>query len=113
MLCIRVMIVLVLGLPAIADAQEILQVPLTSARLSWDIPAPTPERSPARQHVVYCTDGNRVIVPMPASSVPMRDLVPGPGSYQCFVYAENTFGRQTEPDVAAPFVEVGYPAMGV
>ena len=96
-----------------AEAQETLKFPLGSARLMWDSPAPTPERSAPTHHVVYCEGGTRVTVPMPANSVPMRDLVPGPGAYQCYVFAENTFGRQTEPDVPAPFAEVGYPAVGV
>jgi len=85
---------------------QTLAVSHLGAEFAWTIPAHTAENAPT-SHVVTC--GAAVVtVPMPANSVPVRNVVAGPGSYTCTLYAQNAAGRQTAPDVPFPVFQSGY-----
>lgn len=88
------------------SAQTPLPVSHLDAQFQWDLQPYTEENAP-ESHVLTC-DGSSVTVTMPATSIPIRDVVPGPGSYTCTIYAQNAGGRQVEPDVPFPLFESGY-----
>lgn len=94
--------------PAVAQAQSVLKVPLGTAKFAWDAGVPDATHSAATKHVVSCGSVT-VDVPMPANSVAVKDLVPGPGTYDCTIYAVNDFDRQVEPDGAFPSFQAGNP----
>jgi hypothetical protein len=83
------------------QAQTELRVSLASGRFVWDLPPASPGISPATKHVIEC-GAVRVEVPMPETTLAISQAVPGPGVYECSIYAENDFARQVEPNV--PFV---------
>lgn len=89
-----------------APAQTQLLVSHLDAQFQWDLQPYTEENAP-ESHVLTC-GGVSVIAPMPATSIPVKDVVPGPGQYTCTLYAQNGGGRQVEPDVPFPIFESGY-----
>lgn len=89
-----------------ASAQTPLLVSHLGAEFHWDLQPFTEENAPD-SHVLTC-DGSSVTVQMPATSIPIRDVVPGPGSYTCTLYAQNAAGRQVEPDALFPLFQSGY-----
>ena len=91
---------------ATASAQAPLLVSHLGAEFQWDLQPFTAENAP-ESHVLTCGSSS-VTVPMPATSIPIRDVVPGPGSYTCVIYAQNTGGRQADPDVPFPLFQSGY-----
>lgn len=103
-MCLFVLCVLgaVVGLALPAEAQTILKAPLASARLAWDAGAG------ADKHVVTCGEVTRDVL-MPETSIAVSEMVPGPGTYDCSIYAENAFARQTAPNVPFPRFEAGNP----
>lgn len=86
----------------VAHAQTLIKAPLASARLAWD------PGTGATKHVVICGDVTREVL-MPDTSIAVREMVPGPGTYDCSIYAENTFARQTTPNVPFPQFQAGDP----
>ena len=93
-------------LPSVAMAQTIIKVPSSSAAFYWDVPAPGPNQSPADKHTIVCGSIS-VDVPMPATSIPVKDVVSAVGVYSCSLFASNSFGRQAEPNVPFPQFEAG------
>lgn len=92
--------------PGHVHAQTVLKVPFGSAQFAWDVPPSTAEQGVAVQHVLTC--GVIVVkIPMPTTSIPVSSVVPGPGTYDCTLYAENEFGRQAEPNVPFPQFQAG------
>lgn len=96
----------VLSLASLAEAQTILKVPYNSARFAWDPGVVDATHSPADQHTVVC-GAVSVDVPMPATSILVRDVVSAVGVYSCELYASNAFGRQAGPNVPFPQFEAG------
>lgn len=89
-----------------AFAQTVLTVPFDQASFAWTAPAPGPTNSPATKHTIVC-GALSVDVPMPATSIPVRNVVPGVGTYTCSLFSSNAFGRQVEPNVPFPAFEAG------
>lgn len=89
-----------------AQAQTVISVPFNSAVFAWDATPADATHSAATKHTVVC-GAVQVDVPMPATSIPIRNVIPGPGVYSCSLFASNTFGRQTEPNVPFPQFEAG------
>lgn len=89
-----------------ASAQTVLTVPFDKASFTWTAPLPGPTNSPATKHTIVC-GALSVEVPMPATSIPVRNVVPGVGAYTCSLFASNAFGRQVEADVPFPPFEAG------
>lgn len=58
-------------------------------------------------HVLTCGSIAQTVA-MPNVSIPVRDVVPGPGTYMCTLYAQNSAGRQADPDVPFPQFQSGY-----
>lgn len=102
----RWVLFVVLLTPMLAQAQTTLKVPLNQASFAWNAPTPGPTNSPADKHTIVCGTIS-VDVPMPATSKPVREVVPGVGTYTCSLYASNAFGRQVEPNVPFPTFEAG------
>lgn len=97
---------LVLFCPVSGYTQTSIKVPLDQASFAWTVPPSGTSNSPADKHTIVC--GNvSVDVPMPATSKPVRDVIPGVGTYSCSLYASNSFGRQVEPNVPFPTFEAG------
>lgn len=92
--------------PFQAHAQDILKVPYNQAVFAWDAGAPAPDKSPADKHTIVCGSIS-VDVPMPATSIPVKDVVSATGVYSCSLFASNSFGRQLEPNVPFPQFEAG------
>lgn len=88
------------------QAQTVIQVPLNSGYFVWDIPAPDVNHGAALKHTIVCGSIS-IDVPMPANSFKVKDVVPGPGTYSCTLYASNAMGRQVEPDVPFPTFDTG------
>lgn len=89
-----------------ALAQTVLKVPYNSAVFSWTVPPASPTKSPADKHTIVCGAISKD-VPMPATSIPVKDVVSAVGIYTCSLYASNAFGRQVEPNVPFPQFEAG------
>lgn len=89
-----------------ASAQSPLLVSHLDAQFQWDLQPFTTENAP-ESHVLTC-GGSSITIPMPATSIPIRDVVTGPGTYTCTLYAQNTVDRQVEPDVPFPVFQSGY-----
>lgn len=106
-LVIRLCVLVSLMAASVVWAQATdLKVPFGSASFAWDVPAPDATHSPATKHVLTC--GTVVVeVPMPTTSIPLKNVVPGPGHYVCTLYAENDYGRQTDPNVPFPVFDAG------
>ncbi|MDH4235602.1 MAG: hypothetical protein OEV17_00010 [Nitrospira sp.] len=100
------LLLLVLMLPSVAQAQTTLKVPFDQAVFSWTSPTPGPANSPADKHTIVC-GAITVDVPMPTTSKPVSEVVPGVGLYTCSLYASNSFGRQSAPNVPFPTFEAG------
>lgn len=100
-------LMLMMGMVAPAQAQTILKLPLGSASFAWDAGVADESHSPATKHVLTC-NGVTVEVPMPTTQIPVKSVVPGPGTYECTIYAENDFSRQLEPDSAFPQFQAGH-----
>lgn len=92
-----------LFLPTIVFAQTVLRVPLETGQFAWDNPAGTT----ATEHVVVCGTTS-VVVPMPADTIAVSAVVPGPGSYACTLYAQNSFDKSPGSDPAFPVFTAGY-----
>lgn len=102
-------ILVILCLPAFPGyAQTILKVPLSSAKLAWDAGVPGPGESVATKHVVTCGTVSKDVL-MPTTSLAVKDIVPGPGTYNCTIYAVNDFDRQLDPDGSFPSFQAGNP----
>ena len=98
-----------LATPFQAQAQSTLKVPFGSARLVWDVGVPSADQSLPSHHIVYCNGESPVAVPMPATSIAIKNVVPGPGVYTCFIFSENDFSRQVETDIPFPQFQAGNP----
>lgn len=88
-------------------AQTVLTVPLGSSSFAWTAGAPTATTSLAREHVITC-GSSVVVVPAPQSTIRISDVVPGPGTYDCSIFARNGFGRSATPDPSFPRFDAGY-----
>lgn len=92
----------------IAQAQTVLSVPFSSGSFAWDAPVVNSTYSAPTQYVITC--GAIVAnIPAPATSVSIRSVVPGPGTYDCTIYAQNSYGRSAGPDPAFPRFDAGNP----
>lgn len=88
-------------------AQTILNVPYGAAHFAWDIGGVDASHSAATKHTIVC-GAVAVDVPMPATSIAVSSVIPGPGIYACELYASNAFGRQKDPNLPFPQFEAGY-----
>lgn len=95
------------GSVAMASAQAPLLVSHLDADFFWDAGVVDATHSAATEHVLTC-GVSVVTVPMPNTSIPVRNVVPGPGIYSCTLYAQNSAGRQADPDVPFPQFQSGY-----
>lgn len=100
------LLAIMLAFPTLVSAQTTLKVPFDQASFAWTVPPSGPTNSPADKHTIVCGTIS-VDVPMPATSKPVRDVVPVVGTYSCSLYASNSFGRQVEPNVPFPTFEAG------
>ncbi|MDH5738735.1 MAG: hypothetical protein OEY77_00250 [Nitrospira sp.] len=104
--------VIIAGLcTASGHAQTVIAIPLTTATLTWTIPAADATHGAADSHIVTC-GANSVTVPIgmvPNNSVLVSSIVPAPGVYNCTVHAQNVFGSSTTE--AFPGFEAGYPPL--
>lgn len=91
---------------ASSHAQDILKVSYSQAAFHWDVPAPGPNQSPADKHTIVCGSVTKDVL-MPATSIPVKEVVSATGVYSCSIFASNTFGRQVEPNVPFPQFEAG------
>lgn len=89
------------------SAQAQLMVSHLDANFSWSPGVVDATHDPATEHVLTCGAISQTVA-MPNVSIPVRNVVPGPGSYTCTLYAQNSAGRQAEPDVPFPQFESGY-----
>lgn len=89
------------------SAQAQLMVSHLDANFSWSPGVVDATHDPATEHVLTC-GVSVVTVPMPNTSIPVRNVVPGPGIYSCTLYAQNSAGRQADPDVPFPQFQSGY-----
>lgn len=94
------------GMEYETHAQTVIQVPFDTAVFAWDLPAASPTASVATKHTIVC-GAVTVDVPMPATSIPVRTVVPGIGTYSCSIYASNAFGRQAAANVPFAQFEAG------
>lgn len=100
-------VMLSIGLAATGYAQEpVLSVPFDSARFMWDVAAGYAERFGPTAHVITCGEYTKR-VEMPATSVPVQEVVPSTGSYQCSIYGVNSWGKSAEPDPQFPLFDAG------
>lgn len=90
-----------------ASAQSPLLVSHLDAQFQWDVGTVDATHDAPTEHVLTCGAITN-IVPMPNTSIAVKDVVPGPGTYTCTLYAQNSAGRQAEPDVPFPQFESGY-----
>ena len=96
-----------------AWAQTILNVDITRARLSWNWTQGT--GGAAAEFRIKCgpTAGTytstTVLADPAARSVPVQQVVSGPGTYFCIVTAANQFG-ESGPSNEVPFVAGNAPA---
>ena len=87
----------VLLLPAVASAQTVISVDITKARLSWTWTQGT--GGAVAEFRVKCgpsagTYTSTTVLTDPAArSVPVQQVVSGPGNYFCVVVAANQFGE--------------------
>lgn len=102
---ITVVLWVLLALPSTLFAQTVLSVPLQTGVLAWDAPVASPTNSLPTHYRVTC--GAAVTTfPAPATSIPIRDFIAGPGAYTCTLRAENSFG--CSPDATVPAFTTGY-----
>lgn len=100
--------VLMLMISTVTFAQEVLKVPLGTAQFGWDVQMGDPGTGDdPTQHVITCGT-HTLVVPMPANTAPVKDVVPGPGTYECTLYAENDFDRSPGPDPSFPSFTTGF-----
>jgi hypothetical protein len=88
---------------SLAFAQTTLKVAISTGQFAWDNPVNTT----ATQNVVTCGSVS-VVVPMPAATIAVSAVVPGPGTYTCTLYAENAFDKSAGPDPAFPVFQAGH-----
>lgn len=95
------------GLVSPSIAQLTLQVPYDKANFHWDAPQDPPPASTGvtRWYVINC-GGTGIRVDVPATSYPVKDAVPGPGTYTCTIVAVNNFGASAP--VNFPTFEAGF-----
>mgnify|MGYP001610628326 CR=1 FL=1 len=84
-------------------AQTVLRVSLATGQFAWDNPPGTT----ATQNVITC-GAVSVAVPMPANTIAVNAVVPGPGDYTCVLYAQNSFDKSPGPDPQFPPFTAGY-----
>lgn len=89
------------GGSAEAQAPQTIIVPLSRAVLTWDNPTPTDGVSYAERYVLTCTSSGLVqpvegSVSHPINTMPLVDVLPGTGIYDCTVRAENSAGVSPE-----------------
>jgi hypothetical protein len=87
------------------SAQTVLSVPLQTGQLVWDAPVATPTSSLPTGYIISC-GASITRLAAPATSIPVRDFIQGPGSYTCTIAAENGFG--SSPTVPVPAFVTGY-----
>lgn len=109
------LLVLACLLPLGVAAQEggqiaTIAVPFESARFMWDVAPGDADRVGPSAHVITCGTYSKV-VEMPATSVFVKDVVPGVGTYACTIYAVNRFGKSAAPDPQFPTFEAGTAAL--
>ena len=84
-----------------AIAQTVIQVPFDKAILIWE--APATGTAPTTYHVNCKLIGGGTLpvvdVVAPAVKIPVRDVVSGPGKYECFITASNAFGEGAASNV--------------
>ena len=96
-----------------ADAQAVISVDITKARLSWTWTQGT--GGAVTEFRVKCgpsagTYTSTIVLADPAArSVPVQQVVSGPGNYFCVVIAANQFG-ESGPSNEVPFAAGNAPA---
>lgn len=89
-------------------AQTELTVPFATSSFAWDPPVVDVTHSAPTRYVITC--GTIISnVPAPATSILIRSVVPGPGTYDCTIYAQNAFGNSPEPNPSFPHFTAGNP----
>lgn len=92
-------------LNSVAVAQTVISVPLQTGTLAWDAPVASSTSSLPTHYLITC--GLTVTrVNAPATSIPVRDFIAGPGSYTCTIQAANGFGSSAA--AAIPAFAAGY-----
>lgn len=92
--------------PSVYAADPAMPVPLHGTSFAWvTIPANAQHSAPTK-HTIVCADIT-VEIEMPRLSYPIDQVIPGPGTYQCSVFASNEFSRQAEPNVPFPKFQAG------
>ncbi len=92
-----------------AQAQTLLSVPFGSAQFAWDAPVVDATHSAPTSYQITCGTTS-VTITAPATSARIRDVVPGPGTYDCSISARNSFGSSPAPDPAFPSFVAGNPS---
>lgn len=102
---------------ASALAQTTITVSHLDGHFQWNVPpyTVTEELNDAPESFVITCGALTATVPMPTDQnpvtvvrYPIADLLPTPGQYQCDLYAQNSAGRQADPNVPFPLFESGY-----
>lgn len=92
-------------LSSVAVAQTVISVSLQTGTLAWDAPVASPTSSLPTHYLITC--GPTVTrVNAPATAIPVRDFIAGPGSYTCTLQAVNGFGSSAS--TAIPVFAAGY-----
>ena len=85
----------------VASAQTVIQVPFDMAILVWEVPATG--TVPATYHVNCKLIGGGTLpvvdVAAPTVKIPVRNVLSGPGKYECFITASNAFGEGVASNV--------------
>jgi hypothetical protein len=105
---IRLALVLFLTLLSLpAYAQTVLQVPYDAAQIVWAAPVDPPPAGAGvtRWHAMNCGAAD-IRIDLPATSIKVSAVAPGPGSYTCTLWAVNNFGKSLP--TAVPVFEAGY-----
>lgn len=107
-ICVVALVYVVLGVAGLGQAQTALVVSYHGGQFSWTAPAPTGTQTPAVAHIIQCGT-TRYTVPMPATNMPISAVVPGPGSYDCFIWAVNAEGVPSDLQPHFPAFSTSYP----
>lgn len=105
------------GSVASASAQAPLTVSHADAYFQWDVPpyTVTEELNDAPESFVITCGALTATVPLPTDQhpvtvvrYPLVNMLPAPGTYQCDLYAQNSAGRQADPNVPFPLFTSGF-----